>query len=64
MAKSIVQAREELRAWLGDLDALKSHAENFNAHEFVEAREAALTKAKASAREYAVAVNAVQPEKK
>ncbi len=63
MAKSMAMAREELRTWLGDLDLLKSHAENFNANEFVEAREAALAKAKAAAREYSRAVRAIEAEK-
>jgi hypothetical protein len=60
---TLEEARTELRAWLADLDALKSHAENFNAREFIEARDAALTKAKAAAKEYARVVNVEQAKK-
>jgi hypothetical protein len=54
---TLEETRTELRTWLADLDALKSHAEDFSAKEFVEARDAALVRAKAAAKEYAVAVN-------
>ena len=57
------EARAELRTWLSDLEALKSHAENFSAKEFVEARDAALVKAKWAAREYALVINAALPKK-
>jgi hypothetical protein len=59
MAKSIAQARDELRTWLSDLDALKSHVDpgNADAKDFADAWDAALKKAKAAAKDYALAAS-------
>jgi hypothetical protein len=59
---TLEETRTELRTWLADLEALKTHAENFSAKEFVEARDAALVRAKLAAKEYALAVNQRPPK--